>query len=121
MDTDSDYETTPTTTPTTPIQGLSIKGLTERVEEFQRLYQLETIETLSTENSQLQHQILQYQRVWCSTIDLLEQAQQALLSLQKALEYCIQEDIAAERDWLAFWGIKKECTQRPNYSAAGWI
>jgi hypothetical protein len=52
---------------------------------------------------------------------MLEKTYQAALALEKALENCIDEDIAAEKQWLAFWGIKKECTTRYNYSPAGWL
>ncbi|KAH7111850.1 hypothetical protein B0J11DRAFT_512092 [Dendryphion nanum] len=122
MESDSDYERgIQDTEPSTPIEHFSIECLIKRVDEYQRRDHMETIERLTTENSLLQHVIVKYQKNWCWTIEILEKTHQAVLTLQKALEYCIDEDIAAERQWLAFWGIKKECTTRQNYNPAGWI
>jgi hypothetical protein len=102
------------------MEAISCNLLAQRVEDFQRMHQLEIIERLTIENTRMQKAILKYQKLWCSTIELLEVAYQALQSLQQAFSHCIDEDIAAEKDWLAFWGIKKE-HQRQNYSPAGWI
>jgi hypothetical protein len=52
---------------------------------------------------------------------MLEKTSQAALALEKALENCIDEDIIVEKQWLAFWGIKKKYTARYNYSPIGWI
>jgi hypothetical protein len=121
MDSDSDYEREfQDTNPPTPIEADSLDLLTQRVEEFQRMHQLETIERLTTENTKMQNAIVKYQKLWCSTIELLGEAYQALQSLQRAFENCVDEDIAAEKEWLAFWGIKKEHHGR-RYSPAGWI
>jgi hypothetical protein len=86
----------------------SIALLTQRVEEFQRLHQLETIERLTMENTTIQNAIIQYQKLWCSTLELLEQALEALQSLYRAFENCVNEDVAAEEDWLKFWGYLEE-------------
>jgi hypothetical protein len=121
MDSDSDYDRElPDSDPPTPIEAGTFDLLTQRVEEFQRMHQLETIETLTIENNTMQNAIVQYQKLWCSILELLEQALEALQSLQKALEHCFNEDIAAEEDWLRFWGIRKE-KQSQQYSPAGWI
>ena len=37
--------------------------LTQRVEEFQRMHQLETIERLTIENTTMQNAIIQYQKL----------------------------------------------------------
>jgi len=122
MDSDSDHQRgIHDTEPSTPIQEFSIESLIKRVDEYQRRDHMETIERLTTENSLLQHVVVKYQKNWCLTIEILEKTHQAVLTLQKSLEHCINEDIAAERQWLAFWGIKKECATRQNYSPAGWI
>jgi hypothetical protein len=121
MDSDSDYERElPDTTPSSPVETDSCYLLAQKVEEFQRMHQLEAIERLTIENTTLQNDIVNYQKLWCSTIELLEVAHQALQSLERAFGDCIDEDIAAEKDWLAFWGIKKEYRCQ-NYSPAGWI
>jgi hypothetical protein len=54
-------------------------------------------------------------------MNLLEKTHEAVLLLQKALEHCMQEDIAAEQDWLTFWGIWRKGTKRSVYSTTGWI
>jgi len=119
---DSDYEKgLKSTRLSTPIEAYSIDCLIQRVEEFQRRDQLETIQRLMHDNSLLEYLVVEYQKKWCRTIDLLEKAQEAALLLQRLLEHCIREEVAAEREWLGFWGIKNEGTQRPNYSPAGWI
>ncbi|KIV98389.1 uncharacterized protein PV09_09772 [Verruconis gallopava] len=121
MDSDSDYDReTLDSDPPTPIEAGSFNLLTQRVEEFQRMHQLETIERLTIENNTMQNAIVQYQKLWCSTLELLEQALKALQMLQRAFQDCINEDVSAEEDWLKFWGIRKENHSQP-YSPAGWI
>ena len=39
--------------------------------------------------------------------------------MQKALKKYTREEIVAERDWLAFWGIKRESTKGLGYSPGG--
>jgi hypothetical protein len=101
--------------------AFSIELLINRVEEVQRREQLEAIQKLTLDNSLLQQLVIQYQEQWCLTVDLLEKTHEAVLLMQKALERCMEEDIAAEQDWLAFWGIGREGTKRSGYSPAGWI
>jgi hypothetical protein len=114
MDSDSDYERgVQDTEPSTPIEGFSIESLIQRVDEFRRRDHMDTIERLTAENLLLQQVIVKYQTNWCLTIETLEMTHRAVLTLQKALETCINEDIAAEKEWMPFWGIKKE--------SAGWI
>jgi hypothetical protein len=121
MDSDSDYDRElPGSDPPTLIEAGSFDLLTRRVEEFQRMHQLETIERLTIENNTMQNAIVQHQKLWCSILELLDQTLVALQSLHRALENCFDEDIAAEEDWLKFWGIRKE-TQSQQYSPAGWI
>jgi hypothetical protein len=101
--------------------AFSIELLISRVEDVQRREQLEAIQKLTLDNSLLQQLVIQYQEQWCWTIDLLEKTHEAVLLMQKALEHCIEEDIAAEQDWLTFWGIGVQGTKRSGYSPAGWI
>jgi hypothetical protein len=61
MDSESDYErglpdSTPHT-PVTPLHTISSDILTQRVEEWQRMYQLENIEELTFENAKMQKAI----------------------------------------------------------------
>jgi hypothetical protein len=88
--------------------AFSIELLINRVEEVQRREQLEVIQKLTLDNSLLQQHVIHYQEQWCWTMDLLEKTHEAVLLMQKALEHCIEEDIAAEQDWLTFWGIGRE-------------
>ncbi|KAI3573901.1 hypothetical protein IWW34DRAFT_634373 [Fusarium oxysporum f. sp. albedinis] len=92
------------------MEEISITSLISRVEEFERMNQLDTIERLIKENSLIDNLVMAYQKHWSRTMDLLEQTQRVLNNLQKAFDYCIGEEIAAERDWLAFWGIQRHNT-----------
>jgi len=103
------------------IEDTTIDSLIRRVEEFQVISQLETIDRLTTENFLLHQLIVAYQKRWSRTMDLLERSQYILATLQEALRDCVNEEIAAERDWLAFWGIRKDHVQLPKYSPGGWI
>jgi len=98
----------------------SIDSLIREVEEFQTIYQLETIDRLTVENSLL-WQLIEYHKRSARIMALLERCQKALALLQQALENCTNEKIAAERDWLAFWGVQKDYTKLPKYTPGGWI
>jgi hypothetical protein len=89
-------------------EGFSIDSLTRQMQEVLRTGQLETINRLSAENSLLYHLIAAYRKQWSLIIDLIEQAQEALAALQRALGHCFSEEIAAERNWLAFGGPDDE-------------
>jgi hypothetical protein len=101
MDSDSDYDRErPDSDAPASIEASSFDLLTQRVEEFQRMHQLETIDRLTIENTTMQNAVVQYQKLCCSTPELLEQALEALQSLYRAFENCVNEDVAAEEDWL---------------------
>jgi hypothetical protein len=122
MDAESDYEIElPPTANLTPRKFFSIEFLIKRVDEFRKRDQLEILENLTAENFFLQQRILRYQKEWCFTLDMLQNAHEALLKMQNALEKCFQEQISAERGWLASWGIKREASNSLGYSPAGWI
>jgi len=89
-------------------EGFSIVSLTRQMQEVLRTGQLDTINRLGAENSLLYHLIAAYRKQWSLIIDLIQQAQEALVGLQRALEHCLSEEIAAERDWLAFGGPNDE-------------
>jgi hypothetical protein len=119
MDDESDYNIgLPPTEPSTPEEIISIESLIKRVEEFQKRDRLDTLEKLTAKNSFLQTQIRRYQREWYVTIDLLLKTHDSLLRMQNALGKCFQEQIGAEKNWLAFWGIKRDSS---CFSPAGWI
>jgi len=91
-----------------------IDSLTRQVEEFRIISQLESINRLDAENALLRQLLVAYRKQWSQVIDLLEQTQRALMILQRALEKCISDEVAAERDWLAYWGVKKD-RELPKY------
>jgi hypothetical protein len=104
-------------------EPFSIDLLLSRVEELQRSEKLETLQKLTHRNALLQQVVIDYQQQWCCTLALLEKTHEARLSVQKAMERCVNESAAAERTWLAYWGIKKEHCKEQNDGTryAGWI
>ncbi|KAI9770963.1 MAG: hypothetical protein M1840_002667 [Geoglossum simile] len=108
-------------TPDKPSEDFSMESLLQRVDEFQKREQLETLRRLTMENSLLQKHIACYQESWCATLDLLQEACEAVLLMQHAFQRCSGEGTAAERDWLAFWGIPSESDKTSKYRLAGWI
>lgn len=122
MDSESCYSTqTGTTNPSLENEPFSIESLIQRVDEFQKRDHLQSLEILARENNHLRSQILQYQREWCSLIDLLRKARESLLVMQRALGVCFKEQVVAERDWLAFWRGHAKHDNDEAYSPAGWI
>lgn len=99
----------------------SLDLLINRVEELQRIDKLETIRELTRRNALLQQVVAEYQRHWCCTIDLLEKIQEAVLTLQGAVEHFTAEREAAERAWLASWGIERPEADLRTSNTAGWI
>lgn len=99
----------------------SLDLLIDRVEELQRIDKLEAIQKLTHENSLLQEVAVEYQKQWCCTIDLLEKTQEAVLVLQRVVEYFSAENEAAERAWLAAWGIERSEVDLQTCNFAGWI
>ncbi|KAF2818272.1 hypothetical protein CC86DRAFT_309560 [Ophiobolus disseminans] len=99
----------------------SLDLLIHRVEELQRIDQLETLQNLTRQNSLLQDVVKEYQRRWCCTISLLEKTLEAVFSLQKAIKHFEIEREAAERVWLASWGIERPIVDLQTYNPAGWI
>jgi hypothetical protein len=99
----------------------SLDLLINRVEELQRLDQLETIQNLTRKNSLLQEVVTEYQRQWYCTIDLIEKTQEAVFILQEAIQHFNVETEAAERVWLALWGIERPEADLQTCNPAGWI
>jgi hypothetical protein len=117
---DSDYEIGLSGSRRSTLEEIfSIGSLIQRVEEFQRRNELETLEKLTNEKSLLQRRIAHYRKSWSRTLELLQKVQEALLSMTTALEKCSQEKKAAEKDWLAFWGIISELEK--DSRQVGWV
>jgi hypothetical protein len=89
-------------------EPFSIDLLLSRVEELQRSEKLVALQELTRKNVLLQQLVIDYQQQWCCALNLFEKTHEARLSVQKAMEHCVNESAAAERTWLAYWGIKKE-------------
>lgn len=119
MDSDSDYDRD--TESPSPTDFASIQSFVQALNEFQRRDQMENIERLTLENLMLQHLVANYQRHWCLTIELAEKVYKAVVSIEEAITKCIDENITAEYQWLAIWGINGRSTSNKNYTAAGWI
>jgi hypothetical protein len=104
-------------------EPFSIDLLLSRVEELQRSEKLETLQKLTHRNALLQQVVIDYQQQWCYTLALLEKTHEGRQSVLKAMEQCVNESAAAERTWLAYWGIRKEHHKEQNDGSrhAGWI
>lgn len=101
--------------------AFSLDLLINRVEELQRLDQLEAIQKLTRNNSLLQELATEYQRHRYCTIELIERLQEAISVLQEAMqEFHVARDIA-ERAWLATWGIERPDADLKTGNFAGWI
>jgi hypothetical protein len=94
-----------------------------RAEEVQRSEELAVLQKLTRRSVLLQQLIIDYQQQWCCMLNLLEKTNEAQKSVQKAVEHCVNQNAAAERAWLAYWGIKKAHMKNPaaSYSSPGWI
>ena len=123
MDSESNYELgIPSSKPPSPIEEASIGSLIRTVEEFQRRDQLETLSKLTEESSCLQQYIVHYQNQWCYTVDLLQNAHDALLALQSSLKKCFHQQLKAEKRWLSFWRLDDGSSNgEGDYNPTGWI
>ena len=122
MNTGSEYDSwIPSTVPATPQESLSIDLLIQSVDEFQRRDYLKTLDKLTDENHHLQQSILHFQEEWCATLDVVQCVNEVLLRVQSALGKCFQEQIEAEKYWLASWRIEDNVPGNSGYSPAGWV
>ncbi|KAH8708501.1 hypothetical protein GQ44DRAFT_731559 [Phaeosphaeriaceae sp. PMI808] len=99
----------------------SIDSLIKNVEEFQRREQFETLKRLRLENKSLHKQIMRYQTHRCLAPDLIQTAYDALMSLQGALNKCLREEAAVDRDWLVQLGIRNDSVDNVITGHTGWI
>jgi hypothetical protein len=102
-------------------EEFSIDALLEKVKEFHRRQQLDLLERLTMENSLLQKQIVRYQDSSSLTINLLKEAYSVVALMQDALERCRLKELAADKDWLAYWGVREGSTDGSGYYPADWI
>jgi hypothetical protein len=87
------------------LEEMSINSLLKSVEDFHRVSQEETIDRLKEENVSLSRQIKLYQESWAKSQCFLEEMYQYKELLQDFLSHLSQLRRAAEKDWLAVWGI----------------
>ncbi|KAF8856251.1 hypothetical protein BDZ45DRAFT_594457 [Acephala macrosclerotiorum] len=102
-------------------EEFSIGALLGRVNEFQRRQELDTLERITMENSWLEHHIARCRETSSRTIKLLHGIYQAVALMQNTLEKCRRQDLAADRAWLAFWGIHNEHPSSLEEHPASWI
>ena len=77
-----------------------VDSLLQRVDEFQKRDHLHTLYMHSTENVQLQREILYYQRTFCDLLDLIQHARGTVQILQTALEKHFEGQIEVEKLWI---------------------
>ena len=99
----------------------SIGSLVQMIDAYQWTEQSSTLRRLEEENRILQKQVSCFQRSWHTTMDLLEEAFEAALLIQRALDDCNTEVHAARKGWLAFWGIYIESAEGLKYPLPEWI
>jgi len=101
--------------------GFSVSDLINRVEEFQKRQQLETLERITMENSWLEFHIARHRQDSTRTKNLLQDVYNAVVLIQEALEKFRLEDMKANQDWLAFWGVREHPNPTSEPHPAGWI
>ena len=110
-----------TSEPATQDERVSIRSLVQMIDEYQLTEQLSTLRRLDEENRILQKQVSCFQRSWHTAMDLLEEAFEAVLLIQRALDDCNTEVNDAKKEWLAFWGIYTETPEGLRYPLPKWI
>jgi hypothetical protein len=84
-------------------------SLVRKVSEDTRDQEYRTIASYMRENQALEDELALHQMAWNGTIMLANQVIQAITSIGKSLIIVDAGIARAEKDWLAFWGIYKEC------------
>jgi hypothetical protein len=100
---------------------MSVEDLLKRIDDFQQIGDQETIDRLEKENAMLRHQVLCYERGWRATLDLFKEAFDAVLLIKTALQSCEEEEEKANKDWLAFWGVRMETPSNLAYQPKQWV
>lgn len=101
-------------------EALSIESLIERVDNFQKMEELDTIERLEGENAILRHQISCYKRCLRVTMELFKETFESALLIRNALHDCNVEKEKADQDWLTFWGIRLRDASAMAYRPMEW-
>ena len=85
----------------------TIDELLERLEHMQAMEELKELEKLKTERALLLHQIELHYRAREKTTKLILETTEMLSLLQMVAETMKEKQAAAEREWLAYWGIEE--------------
>ncbi|KUJ07254.1 uncharacterized protein LY89DRAFT_677879 [Mollisia scopiformis] len=98
---------------TAPLQfheedGYSMNSLMNRLDEFQHAQQWECLERLTLENSWLEQHVTRHREKSARVAFLLREIEGAANEMQRALEACCSEEVAADRAWLAFWHVREK-------------
>lgn len=103
------------------MEDFSIEALIQRVEDYEKMNEVHTLHAIARENAQLERKITACQKHWCCVIDLVDRTQTVIVALQLALQQCIDERVAAERNLLSFWGIEGTPSGPKKGQAGGWV
>jgi hypothetical protein len=95
--------------------------LVRQVSEMKRAQELQTISILMKENQLLWKEVAICRRLWNGIIVMMTEAIEAMKCIETALENFSTETAAAERDWLAFWGIYRESVDYIGSKPPRWI
>jgi hypothetical protein len=85
---------------------------------MKRVQELRTISTLGEENQLLREDLARSRQLWREVTATLTEALEAISWFEKALVNYNSRKTAAERDWLAVWGIYVESV---NVGGTNWI
>jgi hypothetical protein len=90
------------------------------IDEYQEMEHFRTRGRFYEENRFLQKHISCYQRSWHATMNLLEEAFEAVLLIQRSLNDCDAEMHVAKKEWLALWNVYVETTEGLEYPLPEW-
>ena len=98
----------------------SMEHLIHQVSETKRVQELRTISVLMDENELLREKVLQYRLLRDEILNLVNSGVETLDYINRALRGFRQRTNAANKDWLAFWGIY-ECTSHGGCKPPKWV
>jgi len=92
-----------------------LDSLLQTITEEVRLQELRTISLYLEEIQQLESQLNTYRRVWKEVIYVADKVIQAIASIEKSRTRFRSRVKRAEKEWLAYWGIYKECIKQQSH------
>ena len=97
-----------------------MERLIQQVSETKRVQELRAISVLMDENELLRDKVLQYRLLRDEILNLVNSGVETLDYINRALRGFRQRTNAANKDWLAFWGIY-ECTSHGGCKPPKWV